>query len=255
MTQTAYPKVGGSTTDVQFREMFSKILDTGAVLENDFAPSADSSGMNVKIAAGFAIVDGLVAKSTAQETLAIGTAPGSGLFRIDTVVECVDYTQNPIVYLKVLAGTPATSGNQAPPSLTPSGNEKFYWPICDVAIGPTTATITSGMVTDRRTFTGTNVGFWATSRRPSSPRLRQFGFNTTLSVWEFWDGDEWKSLEFSADQITSGTLNSARLPTVPISKGGTGATTKAAARLALGIRVDSTPMTAETADIGDLRFW
>ena len=255
MTQTAYPKVGGSTTDVQFREMFSKILDTGAVAEGDFAPVGDSSGMQVKIASGFAIVDGVVAKSTEQETMAIGAAPGGSLYRIDTVVECLDYTHDPIVYLKVLAGVAAASGSQAPPSLTPSGDEKFYWPICDVALGPTTATITSGMVTDRRTFTGTNVGFWTTLRRPPSPRLRQFGFNSTLGVWEFWDGTEWKALEFDAAQIASGTLNSARLPTVPISKGGTGATTKANAREALGIRVTSTPMTAETADIGDLRFW
>lgn len=39
----------------------------------------------------------------------------------------------------------------------------------------------------------------------------------------------------SASAITSGTLGSARLPTVPITKGGTGATTAAAARTSLGI--------------------
>lgn len=38
----------------------------------------------------------------------------------------------------------------------------------------------------------------------------------------------------AAGDITSGTLNSSRLPTVPISKGGTGATTADAARTALG---------------------
>lgn len=39
----------------------------------------------------------------------------------------------------------------------------------------------------------------------------------------------------NAENITAGTLNSSRLPTVPVSKGGTGATTAAAARENLGV--------------------
>ena len=39
----------------------------------------------------------------------------------------------------------------------------------------------------------------------------------------------------AAEDVSSGTFNSARLPTVPISKGGTGATTAAKARTKLGI--------------------
>lgn len=39
----------------------------------------------------------------------------------------------------------------------------------------------------------------------------------------------------NAENITAGTLNSSRLPTVPVSKGGTGATTAAAAREALQV--------------------
>lgn len=39
----------------------------------------------------------------------------------------------------------------------------------------------------------------------------------------------------AASEINSGTLSSDRLPTVPVTKGGTGATTAAAARTALGI--------------------
>lgn len=48
----------------------------------------------------------------------------------------------------------------------------------------------------------------------------------------------------AAADITSGTLSSDRLPTVPVSKGGTGATSVAAARTALGVQ---NPITASVA--------
>lgn len=48
------------------------------------------------------------------------------------------------------------------------------------------------------------------------------------------DGKAPSSHNHSASNITSGTLSSDRLPTVPVSKGGTGATTAAAALTALG---------------------
>lgn len=54
----------------------------------------------------------------------------------------------------------------------------------------------------------------------------------------------------NASEINSGTLSAERLPTVPISKGGTGATTKAAALSALGIHYcSSDPGTYVEGDI------
>lgn len=43
----------------------------------------------------------------------------------------------------------------------------------------------------------------------------------------------------AATDITSGTLNSARLPTVPVAKGGTGATTVAQAQINLGVDISA----------------
>lgn len=43
----------------------------------------------------------------------------------------------------------------------------------------------------------------------------------------------------AATGITSGTLNSARLPTVPVAKGGTGATTVAQAQINLGVGISA----------------
>lgn len=201
MTQTAYPEVGSSTTDDQWRDLSRLLADTGAMDATSFAPSA-GTGMQVKAAAGLAFVDGIVARSSAEETLSVTAAPGGSLYRIDTLVEQLDYTHDPICYLKVLPGTPAASGAQAPPSLAPAGAVKYNWPICDLAIGPSTSSITGGMITDRRTFTGTNVGYWANNAgRPTSPRLRQLGFNIASGKWEYYDGT-WKVLSIAWDDVT-----------------------------------------------------
>lgn len=64
-----------------------------------------------------------------------------------------------------------------------------------------------------------------------------------------------KEHEHSASEITSGTLSSDRLPTVPITKGGTGATTAAAALTNLGLTATAAELnkldgvTATTAEL------
>lgn len=69
------------------------------------------------------------------------------------------------------------------------------------------------------------------------------------------DGKAASSHNHSASNITSGTLSSDRLPTVPISKGGTGATTAAVALTNLGITATATELnkldgiTATTAEL------
>lgn len=64
----------------------------------------------------------------------------------------------------------------------------------------------------------------------------------TSNVQTQLDGKAASSHNHSATNITSGTLSSDRLPTVPISKGGTGATTAAAALTNLGITATSTEL-------------
>lgn len=56
------------------------------------------------------------------------------------------------------------------------------------------------------------------------------------------DGKAASSHNHAASNITSGTLSSDRLPTVPIAKGGTGATTAAAALTNLGITATATEL-------------
>lgn len=62
------------------------------------------------------------------------------------------------------------------------------------------------------------------------------------NLQEALDGKAATSHNHAASNITSGTLSSDRLPTVPITKGGTGATTAAGALVNLGITATSTEL-------------
>lgn len=80
--------------------------------------------------------------------------------------------------------------------------------------------------------------------------------NVTLSASDV--GAATSSHNHAASNITSGTLSSDRLPTVPVAKGGTGATTAAAARTNLGITLDNIGAASaehehDIADITDLQ--
>jgi hypothetical protein len=211
MAQTAYPKVGGSTTDVQFREMFQQIVDSGVTASGGLLVSGDSSGMNVKVATGMAFIEGIAYKSTAIETLAIGTAPGAGQSRIDTVALKLDYTLTPIVQLTVVAGSAASTGSQVAPALTPAGNVQAYLALADVAVGPSVVTITAGNVTDRRTFVGSNVGTWSSSTRPAAPTKRTLGFNTTTNLWEGWNGAGWVAISLNPTTIGTALISAANV--------------------------------------------
>ena len=56
----------------------------------------------------------------------------------------------------------------------------------------------------------------------------------------------------SAADVTSGTLSADRLPTVPVSKGGTGSTSASAARTALGAAASSHSHSASNITSGTL---
>jgi microcystin-dependent protein len=63
---------------------------------------------------------------------------------------------------------------------------------------------------DRRLIGGTNslLQRWTTVARPANPVVGEFGFNTTLGVFEFWDGTAWQQVvEASANgTVPSGAM-------------------------------------------------
>jgi hypothetical protein len=153
MTITAYPKSGQTITETEYRTLFKTFVSTGATTPTGLEPFADSSGMNIKFAAGMAVIDGCLVNSTVQESRAVAAGSGGGLSRIDLLVANLDFSATPIVTFAVIQGTPAASGAAAP-SLALSGTVVARWVLASIAVSPTASTLVAGDITDLRTFAG-----------------------------------------------------------------------------------------------------
>lgn len=110
----------------------------------------DSTGMQVKVKSGEAMIDGRFFRSDAQETLAV-TAANATNPRIDYVVAQLDRANN-IIDFAIVAGTPAAS--PAVPALTQNETGIWQLPLARVAVGAAVSTITAGNVTDVRMYAG-----------------------------------------------------------------------------------------------------
>ncbi|USH45861.1 minor tail protein [Streptomyces phage VieEnRose] len=190
MAQSSYPFDGQATTESQFSQFFRQLQDTGVASSasaTDLKVSADSSGMNVAVQPGFAIVRGHAYLSTAAETVTIPAADSSA--RIDIVVLRLDPTANSIT-LEVVKGTAGAGA----PSLTQTDTDTYEFALASVAVGANVTTISPANVTDLRRFTGQRLGVWANDSRPTDPKLGRLGLNTNTSQWEWWNGAAWVAL-------------------------------------------------------------
>lgn len=238
MAQSSFPFQAVDTTETQYSQLFRLLTSRGNGVNGvpggtAMQVTANSSGMNVQVALGQAIVRGHMYISTASETLTVQSSEANP--RIDTVVLRLDPVANSIL-LAVVKGTAAVSPSAPTLTQTDAGNYEF--PLANIAVGATATTITPGNVTDRREFL---YDVWTTNNRPAG-RLGLLGVNTTSNQVEWFNGTSWVEVTptaLDASVITSGTL--------PISRGGTGATTVAAARTAL-----DAAQTAHTHAIADV---
>ncbi|WP_031513719.1 tail fiber domain-containing protein [Streptomyces sp. NRRL F-5123] len=191
MTQSSYPFDGQSVSEAQFSRFFRELASHSGVADTlggtSFAVTGDSSGMQVKVAPGFAIIRGHAIQSTAIETMAIAAA--SGAQRYDRVVLRLDPTANSIL----IAVVKGTSGAGAP-ALTQTDTGIYEFPLATVSVPAGAATITASQVTGEREFLGNTVGGWTTATRPQGPRTGRLGLNGSTGTWEYWDGTQWKDL-------------------------------------------------------------
>lgn len=193
MAFSSYPFENIDTSETEFSRWSRNFNDgvKGTPLTIDLKPFADASGLNVKVYAGQALVRGHYFVMDATEVLTI-TAAHVSLGRIDAVVLELDPASNSITP-KVIAGTPNAS--PVAPTLTQTDSGVFQQLLGTVAVASGAITISSGDVTDLRSFMGQRFGVWTTASRPTSPVAQTtIGYNTTLDIHEVWNGSAWVSL-------------------------------------------------------------
>ena len=188
--------------------------------------TGDSSGMQVKLAAGYGIVRGHMYYNSAVLTLAVVYADSQA--RVDSVVLKLDPTANTIT----AAVVKGTAGSASPPSLTSNQTDTgAYWmEIGRIAVGASVSTIAAGNVTDLRQFIGAKVGTWSNSTRPAG--TTQFplvaglmGWNTDTSQIDVWNGSAWVSPTASIPAASITTPSGVGLT---VAQGGTGVTSMTA---------------------------
>jgi len=217
MAENAYPFYGVETNETQFANWASLLAGSG--IATGLAVTA-GSGMSVNVAAGTALIRGVYYENTATKNLAIEAAPASGT-RTDGVVLRLDQTANTVTAV-VKSGSTAVTQNDTTWEVL----------IATVAVSAGTAAITSGMITLRKPRIGLRVfDYTNVADRPAGVSgIPALAINTSTKMIDLWNGSAWSNL-----------LDAANLSgVVPLSKGGTGATTRVAALNALGIFPQST---------------
>jgi hypothetical protein len=235
MALVPYPFDSQDITEAQYGALLSLAMQSGiagGTAANNFKVTATGSSMVVTVtsvgAASFAVVRGHGVLMTANENVTIPAAsPGA---RVDLVVLRLDYGTNTIAP----AVRQGTSGSSTPPTPVWGASNLYEIPLATVAVAAGASTINNGNITDRRVFLGNQVGAWPTSSRPTG--IPAIGFNLTTSKWEASvDGATWTNLATTATALNdmNGVLS--------VTKGGTGANTKAGAQQGLNIFVQTTP--------------
>lgn len=234
MALVAYPFDAQDVSEAQFGALQGAALLSGIAgssAADHFKVTANGSNMTLTITAvggnSLALVRGHGVTMTANETRAVAAAEAGA--RVDLVVLRLDYATNTIAPVIVKG----TSGSATPPSPSWGAGGFYDLPLAHIAVGAGVLFIAPANVTDIRRFAGYTIGTWFTASRPSGGVA--VGYNKSDLRWEFTlDGTAWSPL--GAVDLTSALVTGA----LPISKGGTGATTAMAALNALGIYIQPT---------------
>lgn len=152
-----------------------------------------------------------------------------------------DMSKNVTFPAKVTAGNLVTSGSvTATGNLVTSGSVNFS---SQGNIAWNNGTVQQKISINDSTDTTDNTFLFQESNDSGSTfnNLMTITGNGTVTATKF-SGSGASLTALNATQLTSGTVNADRLPTVPITKGGTGATTAAAALTNLGITATATEL-------------
>jgi hypothetical protein len=147
MAQSSWPFENVDTSETQFSQWARNIGEGVKQGSGDELEAyGDSSGMNVKVGTGQALVRGHYYSNTAEVTLVVTTADATNP-RIDNVVLELDPSANSIV-LKVVAGTPGATPSA--PAVTQTDGGIYQIKLAEIAVAAGATTISAGNVTDTR---------------------------------------------------------------------------------------------------------
>ena len=236
MALTAYPFDNQSVTEQQYGDLFGAVAQSGilgAPTANNFLVTAAGSSMQLTVTAvggaSRALLRGHAVLMTTNEVVTVAAAAAT--VRADLVVLRLDYAANTIGP----AIRTGTAGSSTPPAPVWGTGGIYEIPLASVAVGANVTVISAANLVDLRRFSGPTSGVWTTASRPNTPL--SFGYNTTLTRWEFTlDGTNWSpigTVDLAGAQV-SGTL--------PLTKGGTGQTTLQGTSTALGLGTVGQPI-------------
>lgn len=147
-----FPTNRNDANEAEWNLLGSGLAPNGVIwgARNSFAVYADSTGLQVKVPTGRAIVSGFMADMPAQQTLAVDT-PHATNTRIDRVILRCDLNTPVTVSLLILTGSP--SSTPVPPALNSTD-----LPLAQVVVDPLpSASIAAGKVTRERLWSGTSL--------------------------------------------------------------------------------------------------
>lgn len=148
---------GASFDETKWRELFGAAITTGVLkgakvngsAGNDLAITAAGSGMTVNMGTGEALLYGFFFQNDASAALSL-TAADPSLPRIDRAIVKLDLTARTIT-ASIKAGTPAAS--PSPPALTQTATT-WEMSLAQIAVAAAATIISSGNLTDERTYAG-----------------------------------------------------------------------------------------------------
>lgn len=159
MTQTYGPFYSGSGdtfNETQWREFFGNMFTPGIFKGGKVNGSTSSdlsvsvaSGMNVTVGTGIAIVYGFFYENDAALTQAIAAADAT-LNRIDYVTLQLDFVARTV---QIYVVTGAIASSPTAPTLT-QNSTTWQVPLAQVYVGAGVSSISSGNITDHRTYSG-----------------------------------------------------------------------------------------------------
>lgn len=193
MALNSYPFENANTTEDQYTLLFRNFADTGIVGnygDSQYAVSTDGSGLDVQVAAGYAIIRGHAVQNDGPVTVTMDPADTVNP-RIDIVVLRLSPDLDGIS-LAVVKGTPAA--NPTAPSLTQTEADVYELPLAQVRVNANALNVAASDVTSVRSWGSHKFGVWTTADRPVNPYIGKPGFNISLNGAEVWNGTKWESV-------------------------------------------------------------